>query len=58
MPTLSGMGLYRMLMPLSRKHIDAARLVPVLNAYTAQKIGVHAVWPRTAHMRPKVRHVV
>jgi DNA-binding transcriptional LysR family regulator len=30
----------------------------VLDAYTAQEIGVHAVWPRTAHLRPKVRHVV
>jgi DNA-binding transcriptional LysR family regulator len=55
---LAGMGLCQMPMPLFRKHIEARRLVPVLDAYTAQEIGVHAVWPRTAHLRPKVRHVV
>ncbi len=56
--TLAGMGLCQMPMPLFRKHIEARRLVQVLDAYTTQEIGVHAVWPRTAHLRPKVRHVV
>jgi DNA-binding transcriptional LysR family regulator len=56
--TLAGMGLCQMPMPLFRKHIEARQLVTVLDAYTSQEIGVHAVWPRTAHLRPKVRHVV
>ena len=55
---LAGVGLCQMPLVLLRPHIDAGRLVTVLDDCTARQIDVHAVWPRTAHLRPKVRHVV
>lgn len=55
---LAGMGLCQMPVALFRKHIESKQLVTVLDAYTTQVVDVHAVWPRTAHLRPKVRHVV
>lgn len=56
--TLAGMGLCQMPLALLRSSIDAGQLVTVLDDYTPRAIDVHAVWPRTAHLRPKVRHVV
>jgi DNA-binding transcriptional LysR family regulator len=53
-----GMGLCQMPLALMRPHIQAGELVCVLDAWTGREIDVHAVWPRTAHLRPKVRHVV
>ena len=55
---LSGIGLCQMPVVMFRKYIDSRELVTVLDTYTEHKIDVHAVWPRTAHLRPKVRHVV
>lgn len=55
---LAGMGLCQMPIALFRKHIESGRLVTVLDSYTTQEVDVHAVWPRTAHLRPKVRYVV
>jgi DNA-binding transcriptional LysR family regulator len=56
--TLGGIGLCQMPLALFRSHIEAGQLLTVLDAYTAPAIDVHAVWPRTVHLRPKVRHVV
>jgi DNA-binding transcriptional LysR family regulator len=56
--TLAGLGLCQMPIALFRKYIDSRQLVTVLDTYTVHEIDVHAVWPRTAHLRPKVRHVV
>ncbi|MGK5078709.1 LysR substrate-binding domain-containing protein [Janthinobacterium sp. HLX7-2] len=55
---LAGMGLCQMPLVLFRPHIEALQLVTVLDAYTTQDVDVHAVWPRTSHLRPKVRHLV
>jgi DNA-binding transcriptional LysR family regulator len=55
---LAGVGLCQMPLALLRAHIDAGKLVTVLDEFTMRQIDVHAVWPRTAHLRPKVRHVV
>ena len=55
---LGGVGLCQMPLALFRRQIESGQLVTVLDAYTAPAIDVHAVWPRTAHLRPKVRHVV
>lgn len=55
---LAGMGLCQMPLALLRADIEQGRLVTVLDDYTQGGIDVHAVWPRTAHLRPKVRHVV
>jgi DNA-binding transcriptional LysR family regulator len=56
--SLAGIGLCQMPLALMRPHIAAGRLVSVLDEWTQSEIDVHAVWPRTAHLRPKVRHVV
>jgi DNA-binding transcriptional LysR family regulator len=55
---VAGIGLCQMPLALMRPHIEAGTLVSVLDAWTGRAIDVHAVWPRTAHLRPKVRHVV
>lgn len=56
--SLAGIGLCQMPLALMRPHIAAGQLVSVLDEWTQHEIDVHAVWPRTAHLRPKVRHVV
>lgn len=55
---VAGMGLCQMPLALFRPHIEAGELVTVLDVYTTQQVDVHAVWPRTSHLRPKVRHLV
>lgn len=55
---LAGIGLCQMPLALLRPYLDAGQLVTVLDDCTTGQIDVHAVWPRTAHLRPKVRHVV
>lgn len=55
---LAGIGLCQMPLAMLRQYIESGQLVTVLDAYTGHQIDVHAVWPRTAHLRPKVRHVV
>ena len=55
---VAGIGLCQMPLALMRPHIEAGQLVTVLDDWTSREIDVHAVWPRTAHLRPKVRHVV
>lgn len=55
---LAGVGLCQMPLALFREHLASGQLVTVLDDCTGQAIDVHAVWPRTAHLRPKVRHVV
>ena len=55
---VAGIGLCQMPLALMRPYIEAGQLVTVLDDLTPREIDVHAVWPRTAHLRPKVRHVV
>jgi DNA-binding transcriptional LysR family regulator len=54
----AGLGLCQMPLSLLRKHIEAGRLVTVLDDYRPDPVDVHAVWPKVAHLRPKVRKVV
>lgn len=56
--TLAGFGLCQMPLPLVREHIDAGSLKTVLDEFTLDFVDVHAVWPKSAHLRPKVRRVV
>lgn len=55
---LAGMGLCQMPMPLVRPHLESGALLSVLEDFSSDLIDVHAVWPKVAHLRPKVRHVV
>jgi len=55
---VAGMGLCQMPMSLLRPHLASGALVSVLEDISSELIDVHAVWPKVAHLRPKVRHVV
>jgi DNA-binding transcriptional LysR family regulator len=55
---LAGMGLCQMPMSLIRPHLESGALCSVLDDVSSAVIDVHAVWPKVAHLRPKVRHVV
>jgi DNA-binding transcriptional LysR family regulator len=55
---IAGMGLCQMPMSLLRPHLESGALVSVLDEISSDFIDVHAVWPKVAHLRPKVRHVV
>ncbi|MDH6149543.1 MULTISPECIES: LysR family transcriptional regulator [Paraburkholderia] len=55
---LAGMGLCQMPMSLLRRHLESRALLSVLDDFSSDLIDVHAVWPKVAHLRPKVRHVV
>lgn len=54
----AGLGLCQMPLSLFRKPIEAGHLVTVLDDYRPDPVDVHAIWPKVAHLRPKVRHVV
>lgn len=56
--TLAGLGLSQMPMFLLREHLKSGALVSVLDDISTERIDVHAVWPKVAHLRPKVRHLV
>ncbi|MGF6924331.1 LysR family transcriptional regulator [Paraburkholderia sp. 40] len=55
---LAGLGLCQMPMSLLRPHLESGMLLSVLEDISSELIDVHAVWPKVAHLRPKVRHVV
>ncbi|TCK32574.1 LysR family transcriptional regulator [Paraburkholderia sp. BL8N3] len=55
---LAGMGLCQMPMSLLRPHLESGELRSALDDLSSDLIDVHAVWPKVAHLRPKVRHVV
>lgn len=47
-------------MPLCvvRKHLETGELVSVLEAFEPEPLNVYALWPKTAHLRPKVRCLI
>jgi DNA-binding transcriptional LysR family regulator len=55
---LSGLGICQMPMSLLRPGLKDETLVSVLDKVSKDLIDVHVVWPKVAHLRPKVRHVV
>jgi len=54
----AGQGICQMPGSLIRDHLAAGRLVPVLENYSQGDVAIHAVWPQTRHLQPKVRRVV
>nr|WP_315593644.1 LysR family transcriptional regulator [uncultured Cupriavidus sp.] len=54
---VSGLGICQFPHALVREHIDAGRLITVLDSH-ATEVNVHVLWPRTARMRPKIRYTV
>lgn len=55
---LSGVGITYMLEDYMRPHIDAGRLVPVLEAWSLPFAGFHLFYPSRNQMPPKLRALV
>ncbi|MEA9878478.1 LysR substrate-binding domain-containing protein [Xanthomonas campestris] len=55
---IGGLGICQMPISLVRPHIQSGRLQLVLEEFTEHCIEIFALWPRTRHLRPKVRYVV
>jgi DNA-binding transcriptional LysR family regulator len=56
--TVAGLGICQLPSSLVRRHIEQGSLVPLLQASSTVPVEVHALWPRQAHLSPRVRHVV
>lgn len=56
--TVAGLGICQMPISLVRRHIASGALQILLERCTPHHIDLHALWPRTRHLRPKVRYVV
>lgn len=56
--TVAGHGICQIPNSLVRDHLEAGRLVQVLEKYSTADVAIHAVWPQTRHLLPKVRRVV
>ena len=55
---VAGLGLAQMPSSLVMHHIEAGRLVSVLEEFTSVAVGIYAVWPKNRHLLPRVKHVV
>jgi DNA-binding transcriptional LysR family regulator len=55
---IGGLGLVQMPISLVREPIAVGSLRPILKAFSAAGVEVHAVWPRQKHLSPRVRYVV
>lgn len=55
---IAGLGIAQMPSSLVRVPIADGRLMPVLDANPGSFVPVHAVWPGTRHLLPKVRVIV
>ncbi|MGR5945547.1 LysR family transcriptional regulator [Enterobacter sp. C4G1] len=56
--TLSGCGLSQLPLWLVRKHIESGALREVLTAHSGGEMPISALWPKSRHLLPKIRHVV
>lgn len=55
---LAGLGLCQMPLCVVQEHLEAGRLVSVLETFEPAPVTVYALWPKTAHLRPKVRCLI
>lgn len=55
---VAGLGICQMPISLIRSHLQSGALQLVLDDCSQQHVEIHALWPKTRHLRPKVRHVV
>jgi DNA-binding transcriptional LysR family regulator len=55
---VGGLGICQLPSSLVRRQLADGALVAVLAAYSTVPVEVHALWPKQAHLSPKVRHVV
>ena len=55
---IASLGICQMPVSLVRRHLESGALQSVLDAHMQRHIDIHALWPPTRHLRPKVRYVV
>lgn len=55
---IAGLGICQMPVSLVRRHLQSGALQSVLDECMQRHIEIHALWPPTRHLRPKVRFVV
>ncbi|PVM82135.1 LysR family transcriptional regulator [Caulobacter endophyticus] len=55
---VAGFGLCQAPASLVRRHLDDGSLVAVLADYSTVPVAVNALWPKQAHLSPRVRYVV
>lgn len=55
---LAGLGICQLPISLVREHLEGGKLRSILEEYVGPEVGVHAIWPYTRHLLPKVRCVV
>ena len=53
-----GLGLVQLPISLVRGHIEAGLLQAVLGRFSSIDVEIHAIWPRQAHLSPRVRYVM
>jgi DNA-binding transcriptional LysR family regulator len=56
--TVGGLGLCQAPISMVRDLIARGALRTVLEDYSTVPVEIHALWPRQAHLSPRVRHVV
>lgn len=54
----SGFGICQFPLSIVRPQIERGELVPILETPSQCSVEVHALWPQTSHLSPKIRHVV
>jgi DNA-binding transcriptional LysR family regulator len=55
---MAGLGLCQMPLCVVSKHLETGALISVLEALEPEPLTVYALWPKTAHLRPKVRCLI
>ncbi|CAN5174871.1 LysR family transcriptional regulator [soil metagenome] len=55
---VAGLGLCQVPASMVRKRMESGELEAVMTDLSTVPVEVHAVWPRRAHLTPRVRHVV
>ena len=56
--TMLGAGLCQLPTWLIGEHLKRGELVSVLDSLAGAEMPIHAVWPRSPHVQPKVRVVI
>lgn len=56
--TLAGIGLCQLPTWLVAEHLRSGRLVSVLDEFAGAEMPIHALWPRSRYIHPKLRVVI
>lgn len=55
---VGGLGICQLPSSLVRSHLERGTLISLLQEVSSVPVAVHALWPRQAHLSPRVRYVV